>query len=59
MVYVDFPAGRRQALREEMQRRRVRLSVADSGPLRLVLHLDVDDPGIARVADGFRAACAG
>lgn len=58
MVYVDFPDARRQALRDEMRRRQVRLSVADSGPLRLVVHLDVDDAGVARAVEGFRAACA-
>lgn len=58
MVYVDVPAARRQALRDAMQQRRVRLSIGHKDPLRLVLHLDVDDAGIERVVDGFRAACA-
>jgi threonine aldolase len=58
MVYVDFPVAHRQALREEMERRRVRVSVGDGGLLRLVLHLDVDDAGVERVVEGFRAARA-
>jgi threonine aldolase len=58
MVFADVPPARRQALRGEMQRRKVRASVGDEGPIRLVLHLDVDDDGAARVAEAFRAACA-
>ncbi|HEU4992032.1 MAG TPA: low-specificity L-threonine aldolase [Luteimonas sp.] len=58
MVFVDVPAARRQGLREQLQRRQLRASVGDSGPIRLVLHLDVHDDAVARVADAFRVACA-
>jgi hypothetical protein len=33
----------------------VRLSIDDAPQLRLVLHLDVDDAGVQRVVEGFRA----
>jgi threonine aldolase len=58
MVFVDLAPARRQALREALQQRQVRASVGDAGILRLVLHLDVDDAGVERTVDGFRAACA-
>jgi threonine aldolase len=57
MVFADVPNARREALRDEMQRRQVRASIGDAGPVRLVLHLDVDDAGAGRVAEAFRAAC--
>ena len=59
MVFAEVASAKRQALRDGLQRRQVRASVGDAGPIRLVLHLDVDDAGIARVAEGFRAACGG
>ena len=53
MVYVEIAPGRRARLRELLQARQVRASVGDTGPIRLVMHLDVDDAGVARVADAF------
>jgi hypothetical protein len=38
-----------------METRRVRLSIDDAPQLRLVQHLDVDDAGVQRVVEGFRA----
>src|SRR5690606_6717120 len=55
MVYVEVASGRRARLRELLDSRQVRASVGDDGPIRLVLHLDVNDDGIARVADAFAA----
>jgi threonine aldolase len=59
MVFAEFPAARRPVLRDALAQRQVRASVGDTGAIRLVLHLDVDDAGAGRVADAFRAACAG
>ena len=53
MVYVEIAPGRRARLRELLEARQVRASVGDTGPIRLVMHLDVDDVGVARVADAF------
>ena len=53
MVYVEIAPGRRARLRELLEARQVRASVGDTGPIRLVMHLDVDDAGVARVADAF------
>ena len=53
MVFVDVAPALLPRLREAMATRRVRLSIGDAPRLRLVLHLDVDDAGVDRVADGF------
>ncbi|MDQ2702240.1 MAG: low-specificity L-threonine aldolase [Pseudomonadota bacterium] len=53
MVYVEVAGERRSRLRERLQAGRVRASVDDSAPIRLVLHLDVNDAGVARVAEAF------
>ncbi len=55
MVFVDVAPGLLPRLRDAMAERRVRLSIGDAPHLRLVLHLDVDDAGVERVADGFAA----
>ena len=55
MVFVDVAPALLPRLRETMVERRVRLSIGDAPNLRLVLHLDVDDAGVERVADGFAA----
>lgn len=53
MVFVTVPADRVQALDAFMQQREIRLAVRGS-VLRLVLHLDVDDAGLARTQAAFR-----
>ena len=55
MVFVDVSPAMLPRLREAMETRRVRLSIGDTSRLRLVLHLDVDDAGVARVVEGFAA----
>jgi threonine aldolase len=57
MVFVDAPPACRPALRDALQQRQVRASVGDAGPIRFVLHLDVDDAGAGRVAEAFHEAC--
>jgi threonine aldolase len=57
MVYVEVPGESLPQLREAMEAKRVRLVIGeDAQPLRLVLHLDVDDAGVDRVVEGFAAA---
>jgi threonine aldolase len=54
MVFVTVPAERLAALDAFLQSRRIRL--AWRGPtVRLVLHLDVDDAGLARAIAAFAA----
>jgi threonine aldolase len=55
MVFVEVLREHLPRLRTAMESRKVRLSIGDSPQLRLVLHLDVDDAGVQRVVDGFRA----
>lgn len=57
MVFVDVAAARRPALRDHMQAAGVKLSIGDSGALRMVTHLDIDDAALARVVDAFCAFC--
>jgi len=53
MVFVSVPADRVPALDAFMQSREIRLAIR--GPLvRLVLHLDVDDAGLARSIAAFQ-----
>ena len=53
MVFVDVAPRLLQRLRDALPERRIRASVGDGTRLRLVLHLDVDDAAVARVADAF------
>ena len=55
MVFVDVAPALLPRLRETMVERHVRLAIGDAPTLRMVLHLDVDDAGVERVADGFAA----
>jgi threonine aldolase len=59
MVFVEVARERLSQLHAAMETRRVRLSIGDAPQLRLVLHLDVDDAGVQRVVEGFRAFAAG
>ena len=59
MVFVDVPRERLEALRGHLDAARVRVSIGYLPRVRLVTHLDVDDGGIARVVEAFRAFFAG
>ncbi len=59
MVFVEVPAQRLDALRTHMDAARVRLSIGYAPTVRMVLHLDVGDAGLARVGDAFRTFFAG
>jgi threonine aldolase len=54
MLFVSLPEARRAEFFQHLQARSIR--TATNGPvLRLVAHLDVDDAGVERVIDAFRA----
>ncbi|HST44648.1 MAG TPA: low-specificity L-threonine aldolase [Luteimonas sp.] len=55
MVFVDVDAERLDALQACMRTARVRLSTGAGARIRMVLHLDVDDDGVDRVASAFAA----
>ena len=54
MVFVQVPAERIPALAAHMDAAAVRLSINATGGIRLVLHRDIDDAGVARVAAAMR-----
>jgi threonine aldolase len=53
MVFVTLPAGSEPEFHAHLESRRIR-TVARGNPLRLVLHLDVDDAGTQRAIAAFR-----
>jgi threonine aldolase len=53
MVFITVPAERVAALDAHMRARGIRLAIRGSA-VRLVLHLDVDDDGLARSISAFR-----
>jgi threonine aldolase len=53
MVFVSVPNERLAALDAHMQSRGIRLAIRGSS-IRLVLHLDIDDAGLARAVVAFR-----
>ena len=55
MVFVEVPAERLRELDAHLRDAGIRISIGYLPTLRLVTHLDVDDDGIARTADAFRA----
>lgn len=54
MVFLEVAAERLRAFGEHMAAAGVRLSVGASPRVRLVLHLDVDDAGVARTLDALQ-----
>ena len=54
MLFVQVPRARVAALATHMEAAAIRLSIGASGGTRLVLHRDVDDAGVARVATAMR-----
>lgn len=53
MVFITVPKERLGALSAHMNARGVKLS-ANSFRIRLVMHLDIDDAGLARIIEAFR-----
>ena len=53
MVFLTLPAGDPAAFEAHMQARGIRLA-GRGGTMRLVLHLDIDDAGLARTIAAFR-----
>jgi len=56
MVFVSVDPARLPALRQALEQARVRASIGYTPQIRLVTHLDVDDEGVARTVEAFRAA---
>lgn len=55
MVFVQVPPVRIDAFQAHMDRAGVRLAMGPAGAVRLVMHLDVDDAGLARTVEAFRS----
>jgi threonine aldolase len=55
MVFVDVPADRLRDMDVHMRAAGIRISIGYLPTLRLVTHLDIDDDGIARTIEAFRA----
>ena len=55
LVFVEVPAERLRELDAHLREAGIRISIGYLPTLRLVTHLDVDDAGIERTADAFRA----
>jgi threonine aldolase len=59
MVFVDVPAERLPALDAHLREARIRVSIGYLPTLRLVTHLDIDDDGVERSIEAFRAFFGG
>ncbi|GAB6195446.1 low-specificity L-threonine aldolase [Lysobacter xanthus] len=55
MVFVDLPVERQATLKAHLATHGVVISTGYLPTIRLVMHLDVDDDGVARTAEAFRA----
>ncbi|HZX80649.1 MAG TPA: beta-eliminating lyase-related protein, partial [Lysobacter sp.] len=55
MVFVDTPVERQAALKAHLAAHGIVISTGYLPTIRLVMHLDVDDDGIARTIEAFRA----
>ncbi len=55
MVFIDVARERLRALDAHLRERGVRASIGYLPTVRLVTHLDIDDAGIERAVDAFRA----
>lgn len=55
MVFVDVPVARQAALKAHLAMHGVVISTGYLPQVRLVMHLDIDDPGIARTLEAFGA----
>jgi threonine aldolase len=54
MVFINVPKERLSALAAHMSARNIKLSTSNSR-IRLVMHLDIDDEGLARIIEAFRS----
>ncbi|MGH8105596.1 MAG: low-specificity L-threonine aldolase [Arenimonas sp.] len=54
MVFITVPRDRLPALSAHMQKNGIKLSAANP-KIRLVMHLDIDDEGLARIIGAFRS----
>jgi threonine aldolase len=59
MVFVDTPVERQLTLKAHLRERGIAISTGYLPTIRLVMHLDVDDDGVARTVEAFRAFAAG
>ena len=55
MVFIDVPAERLRALDAHLRAASIRISIGYLPTLRLVTHLDIDDAGVERTIDAFKA----
>ena len=54
MVFITMPRERLSALSTHMQNNGIKLSTTNPR-IRLVMHLDIDDQGLARIIEAFRS----
>jgi threonine aldolase len=59
MVFVDTPVERQLTLKAQLRERGIAISTGYLPTIRLAMHLDVDDDGVARTVEAFRAFAAG
>jgi threonine aldolase len=55
MVFIDVPAERLRDLDAHLRTASIRISIGYLPTLRLVTHLDIDDAGVERIIDAFKA----
>jgi threonine aldolase len=55
LVFVTIPDGRQAELAAYLAQRGIRIAAGRGPVVRLATHLDLDDTGLARVIDAFRA----
>ena len=55
LVFVTIPDGRQADLAAHLAEHGIRIAAGRGPVVRLALHLDIDDPGLARVIAAFRA----
>jgi threonine aldolase len=58
MVFVDTPVEQQAALKAHLREQGIVISTGYLPTIRLVMHLDVDDDGVARTIEAFRTFVA-
>ena len=53
MVFLDIPADRVAALKQQLEAAGIRIAAGYGTRVRLVTHLDIDDAGVAKVIEAF------